>query len=615
MSLEKALDDERREVIDILEGRSEQSPDSASTPTGISHHPVRSMLNVGNTSALHLPADDLHGNRPEQSSAIAPSNPAVRSMSNASPPASSHTMRKQTTSKTFHMPGFNSPRRVELVRDKGTVDSSTDYDPNMEPNVQGPTSPGRMFPNEKKQLSMRSMAAIMQGRELSQLPGGGFRGRHNSTAGIIGGKSKSPSSRLSNRSESPEGAFVPAAGKSEGGEVIDMRTARRRLSDATTLRSTGDRDRLNDNELLSSDGELRMQKDNYPDEETGKAIETSDEERYGESSADEALGSKNNRGRRRGRKGSAEEDLNTEGSEADNIDIKKGPLASKYKTKSSTEPTFTITGPGGERLSYKRSGVHPHTNYDQSASRNASPTTSDSDELNDIRRAQRMQIHSSPVDNSIPHRMIRTIIRGDFAKMQEEAEEGSRRLRTYLVATDLSGEAAYALEWTIGTVLRDGDTLLAVYAVDEEIGTGKTGDPEGLPIGEGAKAMQDMTALVEKMTTSTQSVFPSSAPSPLSRPALLRGSSKDSGAGSTDSRYMSKAEQERLHAIERISQTCIKFVRKTKLQVRIAVEVIHCKSPKYMITEAVSLHFPFPSSPLPSSLFSPRLPPQPLNPN
>jgi hypothetical protein len=28
-------------------------------------------------------------------------------------------------------------------------------------------------------------------------------------------------------------------------------------------------------------------------------------------------------------------------------------------------------------------------------------------------------------------------------------------------------------------------------------------------------------------------------------------------------------------------------LRKTKLQVRIGVEVIHCKSPKHMITEAV----------------------------
>lgn len=594
MSLEKALDDERRDVINILEGRSKQNPGSATTPTGIAHPPIKSMLDIGNMSALHVPAVEVQGNHPKSGSAMTLTNPAAKDVSDPSSPASSQNMRKQTTSKTFHMPGFGSPQRVERDREKESVNSSTDNDPNMEANVQGPTSPERMFQNGKKQLSMRSMAAIMQGRQLSQLPGVGFRGRHNSTAGISGGKSKSPSSRLSNRPESP-GKSMPV-----GGEVIDMNTARRRLSDAAISRSIGERDKLDGDEMLSSAGE-RMQKDQPPDEENGEeAVETSDDERYGESSADEALGSKNTRGRRRGRrrKGSAEEDLNAEGSEADHIDIKKGPLASKYKNKPSLEPTLTITGPGGERLSYKKSGVHPNTNYDQSASRNASPTTSDSDELNDIRRAQRMQIHSSPVDNSIPHRVIRTIIRGDFAKMQEEADEGSRRLRTYLVATDLSGEAAYALEWTIGTVLRDGDTLLAVYAVDEEIGTGKTGDPDGLPIGEGAKAMQDTTALVEKMTAAAQSVFPTSTPSPLSNPALLPGSGRGSGAGSTDSRYLSKAEQERLHAIDGISQTCIKFLRKTKLQVRIAVEVIHCKSPKYMITEAVS---PLPLAPSPLS--------------
>jgi hypothetical protein len=39
----------------------------------------------------------------------------------------------------------------------------------------------------------------------------------------------------------------------------------------------------------------------------------------------------------------------------------------------------------------------------------------------------------------------------------------------------------------------------------------------------------------------------------------------------------------------RPSIVCVKLLRKTVLQVRIAVEVIHCKNPKSMITEAVSL--------------------------
>lgn len=264
--------------------------------------------------------------------------------------------------------------------------------------------------------------------------------------------------------------------------------------------------------------------------------------------------------------------------------------------KSLLEPTVTITGPGGEKLSTKKTGVHPNTNYNSQVSGTTSPVTSDSEDLSDIRRAQRLTINQSPIDNSIPHRVIRTIIRGEFAKMQQEAEQGSRRLRTYLVATDLSGEAAYALEWTIGTVLRDGDTLLAVYAVDEDVGTGKTGDTDtvpGLPIGEGGLAMQETAAVVGKLTAATHNTLSVAGPSPLGGPALLSGNasraSGSSRAGSTDSRALPRADQERFHAVDDISQTCIKFLRKTKLQVRIAIEVIHCKSPKHMITEAVCL--------------------------
>ena len=588
MSLERALDDERREVMDILEGRSNQSADSANTPTGSSPLPVISMLDVDSLSAPSVPAIAVEATNPGDT----PEPPVTRRLSNTSNPASKPSPRKQTTSKTFHKPGFGAPARTGRDLEKEGFESDTDYDLNVAPSTQGSASPRRASGEGKQSLGMRSLAAVMQGQQLSPLPVGALRGRHNLASSAFAGKPKALSFRPSARSQSPGKGLLSSSRKTatEDGNSINRDDAPRKLSDATSVSSSRDRAQSEDDNVFLSTGETWMQKDSYPDEEDGQDIESSDEERYGESSADEALDAENGRGRRRGRrrKGSIEDENNTDGSEADNIDIKKGPMASKYKVKSLLEPTVTITGPGGERLTVKRSGVHPNTNYDQSASRNASPTTSDSDELSDIRRAQRMQINSSPIDSSIPHRVIRTIIRGDFAKMQEEAEEGSRRLRTYLVATDLSGEAAYALEWTIGTVLRDGDTLLAVYAVDEEIGTGKTGDTDGLPIGEGAKAMQDTTALVEKMTTATQNTMPSSNPSPLSNPVLLPGSGRGSGAGSTDSRYLSKAEQERLHAIEGISQTCIKFLRKTKLQVRIAVEVIHCKSPKYMITEAVS---------------------------
>ena len=350
-------------------------------------------------------------------------------------------------------------------------------------------------------------------------------GRHNSTAGILKMGSQSPSSRSSQRA----------------------------LSSGS--------------EAMSSAGMGRLKKDYYAEEPDGEpAIESSDDDAQAWSSGDDASGSAKARGRKR-----------------DIQDSEQAALASRTAA-SDSPPAVTVTGPEGEKpvSTSKRFIVRPNTNYDRNVSRGRSPNTSDSEELNDIRRAQRLNINSSPIDNSIPHRHIQTIIRGDFAQMQREAEEGTRRLRTYLVATDLSEEAAYALEWTIGTVLRDGDSLLAVYAVDEEVGTGKTGD--SLPIGDGAKAMQDATAMMDKMTVASQK-----GPLMLTKATLRAGSRKSSAALSTDSasRSRSNAEQERAHAIETLSETCLRFLRKTKLQVRVAIEVIHCKSPKYMVTEAV----------------------------
>ena len=270
-------------------------------------------------------------------------------------------------------------------------------------------------------------------------------------------------------------------------------------------------------------------------------------------------------------------------------------VSSQYKVKSLLEPAVTVTGPGGERITVRsKPGVHPNTNYNAGATYTSSPVTSDSEDLSDIRRAQRLSINQSAVDTSVSTRAIRTIIRGEFSKLLQEADEGIRRVRTYLVATDLSAEAAYALEWTIGTVLRDGDTLLAIYAVDEEVGTGKTSDADSVHNVsqiDGSQAMAETTEIVNKLTAAVQegpAVHP--PPSPLSGTTLLPAI-KDSRGTSTDSRFMSKAEQERLHAVEDISQTCIRFLRKTRLQVRVAVEVIHCKSPKHLLTGAVCAYY------------------------
>ncbi|KAG5648277.1 hypothetical protein DXG03_004847 [Asterophora parasitica] len=45
---------------------------------------------------------------------------------------------------------------------------------------------------------------------------------------------------------------------------------------------------------------------------------------------------------------------------------------------------------------------------------------------------------------------------------------GDRRKRRYVVASDLSEESRYAVEWAIGTVLRDGDDLLIVTVIEND---------------------------------------------------------------------------------------------------------------------------------------------------
>ena len=56
-----------------------------------------------------------------------------------------------------------------------------------------------------------------------------------------------------------------------------------------------------------------------------------------------------------------------------------------------------------------------------------------------------------------------TITQGD-----PEGKLGTRKRRQYVVASDLSQESRYAVEWGIGTVVRDGDEMLIVTVVEND---------------------------------------------------------------------------------------------------------------------------------------------------
>jgi nucleotide-binding universal stress UspA family protein len=259
------------------------------------------------------------------------------------------------------------------------------------------------------------------------------------------------------------------------------------------------------------------------------------------------------------------------------------------------DPEITVTNPSGEKIKPSKPGIRPITSYDQEdGSGQVSAYNSDEEaDLTDIKRAQKLSFSMTPIiSQADSHRAIRIVYRGEYSKVVQQAEEEHQRLRKYLVATDLSEESTHALEWAIGTVLRDGDTLLAICCVDEETGI-VTGD--SALVSDEPKAMREQAAALNAVTTSTKPPVTPIAELPsqlhITRSSALSSlnrdrSSQSPGAGSRD---RSKADEERQRAVQDITDRVTKLLRKTRLQVRVIVEVIHCKNPKHLITEIIDL--------------------------
>lgn len=373
----------------------------------------------------------------------------------------------------------------------------------------------------------------------------------------------------------------------DSGKVVDMNSAYRRLSDAALLRSGGALSSLPSRkgsdpakgESLAPGGGVRLATDDFGDDE---AVESSDDDSDASSDGNEWSSNKR-RGRRRTREDkTAKNGTNkTAKSLLAAAEDERKEVSSNYKVRSLLEPTITVTGADGEKMTSKKSGVHPHTNFDQDGSGLSTPFSSDveADDLSELKTAQALSMNISPIHSSTEgHRCVRQIIRGKWRTFLEDADNGLRRQRVYLVATDLSEEAAYALEWTIGTVLRDGDTLLAVYAVDEELGVGGAETPTGPGATSGATSQQESAALMRTLSNHQGISDRSLAPSPLNN---------NVAASEGDVNAMGKAEKERYQAAVEVSDRCVKLLRKTRLQVRVVVEVFHCKSPKHMLTEVI----------------------------
>ncbi len=292
-------------VLEQLEGK----PKSPSSGRGDSPVvPVRSMLDVssgpvprhGSIAGIGVGITD--GARGPQS----PQSPQYRSMLDITSPITSPTPQPAAS-----LPSPPVSQAQQQQQRRSSVDSTSKAAEGL-PKALAVTTQVR---NKAKDCGpTTAMAAAISG-DLDSLPGFGRtrEGRHNSTVGI-GAKSRSPSSRLAPRSQSPStnvlGANMPAAPMpsnayvTNSGKVVDMDKAYRKLSE----RSHG-------SSSFSTEGEnVRVHKDPV-DEEDEEAVESSDDD---EPSTDEdEITSEASRGRRRSRrkKGSSGSEVDRDDSE------------------------------------------------------------------------------------------------------------------------------------------------------------------------------------------------------------------------------------------------------------------------------------------------------------
>ncbi|GAA5964314.1 hypothetical protein JCM3765_006455 [Sporobolomyces pararoseus] len=119
-------------------------------------------------------------------------------------------------------------------------------------------------------------------------------------------------------------------------------------------------------------------------------------------------------------------------------------------------------------------------------------------------------------------------------------EESQRSKRTYLVASDLSDESLFAIQWAIGTVLREGDDCIIVSVME------------------------------------TDTKFDSEDPNPSSSAKAAKLSN----------------QRERQSAVLRISRQATTLLERTRLNVRIICQAIHAKVPRHMLVDMIDFHEP-----------------------
>ncbi|KIW34546.1 uncharacterized protein PV07_01323 [Cladophialophora immunda] len=581
MSMEALLDEENREVLAALDRKRPSSPiPRFKPPRTATPPPVRSMLDVdsptprhGSIAGIGVGVTSPNSSR-KPAKELDPSDPSSWTSPHSSKP-SSPVLTKTSPVTTRQRNSSETERPVGLP--KIQADEKRGFEQNYQfdiSSIPSSSSASRSSPDNKRprEGSGSAMAAALSG-DLASLhvgvPAGGH-GRHNSTVGV-GASSRSPSSRI-RKPEPPKAGFLSPTSPSgplttRSGTVVDDQ-AHLRLSSGSFSTATED----------SEEGFDRFTKDRVAGEED--AVDDSDEDVLSPSSDEDET-----RGRSERRKLSATTAATDAKSSATNgasspEGVKRTSHSQQF-VRSLLEPSISITSPTGENVTDQKGDTGTPI-------RRSSVTSAeeDDDEEAAIRKAKTLALNISPLDSTVADRHVRIILRGNWAHFYQESEVGKRTARLYLLCSDQSVEASYAMEWVVGTMMRDGDTLLAIYAIEDE-SSGKTTEAEReILTAEGSKAGKDASAVMQTLTRqTTQGGGTSFGLGKESQ--YIPATEVESLTGSVDARKVSKKEMERLKAIEGLTQDFVKLVRKTTLQVRCMVEVIHCKSPKHLILGAI----------------------------
>lgn len=318
MSLEAALDEERLDILAILEGRPLPSRANAAkkrseSPAGTSaaKSPVRSMLDVGpqpvtsgrNASIAGIGVGVTSPNANYRSmlgtgpSSVRNGSTSRMSISGASPPPLSH--RSVSPAVSHSMP------RVNLEKD---------YNFEILPTNEHGTMPKRVAQGGKRASNAGIFGSADTSRSEATRQMLNSKKKSQSPAGLFGRSKSPPITKASRLNTNSSGLMVGAnTFVTESGQLVDMSNAYRRLSDAALIRSGGSLAGLPQNkninatrgETMTSDGGVRLTEDYSEDEaidSSGSSTQSSGEE--------DGWGTAKRRGRGRRRSGddSAEDD-------------------------------------------------------------------------------------------------------------------------------------------------------------------------------------------------------------------------------------------------------------------------------------------------------------------